>query len=83
MNISMPELTYRMSSWLERPVIDRTGLQGSFDFEVQDGDQDSNSSIELATSILTSLKGLGLDLKAAKGPVETIVIDNVERPSAN
>jgi uncharacterized protein (TIGR03435 family) len=26
---------------------------------------------------------MGLKLKAAKGPVETIVIDHVERPSPN
>lgn len=82
-NISMPEFAGRLSDWLERPVIGETALQGSFDFEFHSGQEDPNSNFEITTSILASVKGLGLNLKAAKGPVETIVIDHVERPSEN
>src|ERR1035441_1060608 len=31
-NESMPDLAWRLSGYLEKPVIDRTGLAGSFDF---------------------------------------------------
>lgn len=82
-NISMPELAGRLSSWLERPVLDETGLKGSFDFEIHSDDEDVNSRIDVTTSIVSSLKGVGLNLSPAKGPVETIVIDHVERPSEN
>jgi uncharacterized protein (TIGR03435 family) len=83
MNISMPELAARLSSWLVRPVVDKTGIQGSFDFEFHSGDDDSKSSMDITDSILTSMKGIGLNLKSARGPVETIVIDHVEQLSPN
>jgi uncharacterized protein (TIGR03435 family) len=35
-NISMPELASRVSWFLRRPVLDRTGLRGSFDFKFKD-----------------------------------------------
>lgn len=83
MNISMPEFAVRLSSWLERHVIDETGLQGSFDFEFHSGERDAASNADVNSSILMSLKGIGLKLSPAKGPVETIVIDHVERPTEN
>jgi uncharacterized protein (TIGR03435 family) len=82
-NISMPELVLRLSRWLGRPVIDKTGLQGSFDFEYRSGAVDSVSNTDGTDSILTSIKGIGLALEASKGTVETIVIEHAERPAEN
>ncbi|WP_263358074.1 TIGR03435 family protein [Acidicapsa ligni] len=81
-NISMPQLAERLTAWLEHPVVNQTGLTGSFDFEFQTGDKDTSSS-DVASTIITSLKGIGLNLKEAKGPVEAVVIDSVQQPSAN
>jgi len=80
-NISMPKLAERLSSWLGRPVTDRTGLSGSFDFEYKPGDVDNDADI--TGFLLTAMKALGLELKASKGSIETIVIDHIERPSPN
>lgn len=80
-NISMPQLVTRLSQWLGHPVLDQTGLLGSFDFEFRTGNEDSDA--DTTGSILTSIKGIGLKLESGKGPVETIVIDHVEKPSAN
>ncbi len=80
-NISMPKLAERLSEWLERPVTDQTGLSGSFDFEYKPGDVDNNADI--TGFLLTAMKALGLELKASKGFIETIVVDHVERPSPN
>jgi len=83
-NISMPQLAERLSQWLERPVLDRTGLSGSFDFEYKSGDEDTYaSSTDVESSVINSLKGIGLKLKAAKGPVATIFIDHAQQPSPN
>jgi uncharacterized protein (TIGR03435 family) len=83
-NISMPLLAVRLGRYLEHPVLDETGLKGSFDFKFQIPDYDQNQDAQdFVGSILTSLKGIGLNLKSTKGPVETIVIDHVEGPSAN
>jgi uncharacterized protein (TIGR03435 family) len=83
-NISMPELAERMSGWLERPVLDRTGLQGSFDFEYRRSDEDTYaSSADIESSIFAGIHGIGLKLGKGKGPIETLVIDHVEQPSPN
>ncbi len=42
-NISMPELATRLSGFLGRPVLDRTGLKGSFDFKFEDAAGDGAS----------------------------------------
>jgi uncharacterized protein (TIGR03435 family) len=82
-NISMPLLATRLSRYFRRPVVDETGLKGVFDFQYDYYHGDEKSDEDLDASIITSLQEIGLKIKAAKGPVETIVIDHVERPSAN
>jgi len=80
-NISMPKLAERMGNWLGRPVIDRTGLSGSFDFDYKTSAPDNDADI--TGFLLATMKALGLDLKAGKGSIETIVIDHIEQPSPN
>lgn len=80
-NATMALVTTRLSAALERPVIDRTGLAGAFDFKVEYRTDDPNPDV--ISSLLASVQELGLKLEAAKGPVETLVIDSVEKPRAN
>jgi uncharacterized protein (TIGR03435 family) len=80
-NISMVQLAVRLSRFFERPVLDRTGLQGSFDFEYRTGTEDNDADIP--GFLIQSMKEIGLKLSSGKGSVETIVIDHIERPSAN
>lgn len=80
-NITMPQLAARLSQVLERPVIDKTGLDGSFDFRYEYAADEA--SPDRATSVLRSVQELGLKLESGKGPVQTIVIDRAERPSGN
>jgi uncharacterized protein (TIGR03435 family) len=64
---------------LGRPVLDRTGISGVYDFTL-DWIPD-----ESAPSLFTALQEqLGLRLEAQKGSVEVLVVDSMERkPSAN
>lgn len=80
-NISMPVLAQRLSPYLQKPVFDQTGLKGFFDFRYEYATDAAQRG--LISCILTCLQGIGLNLKSAKGPVETIVIDHAEKPSAN
>jgi uncharacterized protein (TIGR03435 family) len=80
-NISMAQLATRISRFVERPVFDRTGLAGSFDFEYATGDQDNDS--DKTGFLIQAMKEIGLDLKSAKGPVETLEILHAEKPSEN
>jgi uncharacterized protein (TIGR03435 family) len=80
-NASMQILASRLSPALGRPVLDETGLKGSFDFKFEYPSTDPRPDV--ISAILTSVQGLGLKLEAAKGPVQTLVIDRVEKPSGN
>ena len=80
-NESMQDLARRLSPYLGRMVLDRTGISGSFDFrfEYQSGDERP----DVVTAILASVQGIGLKLQPSTGPVDTIVIEYAEKPSAN
>ncbi|HEY6466930.1 MAG TPA: TIGR03435 family protein [Candidatus Acidoferrales bacterium] len=77
---------------LDRPIIDHTGLHGSFDFAIEftpqiEGPLPSEAASRpdaAGPSFLEALHDqLGLKLDAQTGPVETFVIDHIEEPSAN
>jgi len=80
-NISMPELAARLSGFIRRPVLDKTGLTGSYDFEYRTGNEDPDSSATVG--IIQSMQAIGLKLAQGKGLVEAIVIDHAEPPSPN
>ena len=72
---------------LDRPVVDQTGLAGRFDLrlrwtpdEMHSATESSDAPPDLFTAIQEQL---GLKLVSTKAPVDVIVIDRVERPSAN
>jgi len=69
-------------------VVDKTGLTGFYDLTLPDLKRlsmaPSATSPEADESIFTVLpEVLGLRLESAKGQVDTLVIDHVERPSEN
>ncbi len=69
-----------------RPVIDATGLKGDFAFTLQytRGLGESDAVPTERPSLFTAVQDqLGLKLESAKGPVEVLVIDHVEKPSEN
>jgi uncharacterized protein (TIGR03435 family) len=80
-NASMAVLASNLASVVERPVIDRTGITGQFDFEFSFGPE--NSSNDGAPSIFSAIQKLGLKLESGKGPVPTLVIDHAEKPLEN
>jgi uncharacterized protein (TIGR03435 family) len=77
---------------LDRPVVDKTGLTGRYDFklawtpdESQFGGMAPRETPESAEpDLFTAIQQqLGLKLEATRGPVDVFVIDKVERPSDN
>ncbi len=88
-----------LSRTLGRVVIDQTGLAGLYDYSLEwspDPGEGGPESIGLppevphpqtettGPSIFTAVQEqLGLKLVSKKGPVEVIVIDSVQKPSAN
>jgi uncharacterized protein (TIGR03435 family) len=93
--VPMAPLVGNLSNFVDRLVVDRTGLKGNFDLELEwTPDQQSQPATGDAPpgafppppaggpSIFTALQEqLGLKLESTKGPVEVLVIDSVERPT--
>jgi uncharacterized protein (TIGR03435 family) len=75
---------------VDRSVLDRTGLTGTFDFSLEwslapDSAQPLGSQPEdPGPTFLEALQQqLGLKLKSTKGPVDVLVIDHVEHPTVD
>jgi uncharacterized protein (TIGR03435 family) len=75
-----------------RPVLDQTGLSGTFDFTLEWTPQlnvpeppgSTFQTDESGPTFLEALKEqLGLKLESTTGPVNVLVIDHVEEPSPN
>ena len=74
---------------LDRPVLDRTGLSGNFDLNMDAPDvpvppgsavqKDENGP----TFFEIPKEQLGLKLESQTGPVDVLVIDHIEEPLAN
>jgi uncharacterized protein (TIGR03435 family) len=96
--VTMTELAKSLSaSELQRPVVNQTALDGTFDIRVEWaipagsgllGPADANATTSAAEttgpSIFTAMQEqLGLKLESGKGLTEMLVLDHVEKPSAN
>ena len=77
---------------LETPVVDKTGLDGGWDYSLRFGStlgQSFGSLTAVASdpdmiSFSTALEDrLGLKLEATRGPVDVLVIDSVQPPTEN
>jgi bla regulator protein blaR1 len=85
--------TAGLARMVNRPVFDRTGLGATLydwalewtpDQPVQGAAATSQSELGLPSSIFSAVQEqLGLKLESAKGPVDILIIDHVEKPSAD
>jgi uncharacterized protein (TIGR03435 family) len=94
--VTMTHFLLSLSNFSPRPFIDHTGYKPTFNATVEwyieptqspglvEIDKSSPPAEPLGPSLVTALQEqLGLKLKSTKGPIEVLVIDKVERPSAN
>jgi uncharacterized protein (TIGR03435 family) len=100
--MSLRDFSARLSTMLDRNVIDKSGVTGLFDFHLEFAPDEATpsfrggrggagdpgnpaSAAEIAgPSIFDALQEqLGLKLLPDNGPVESLVIDHVEKPSEN
>lgn len=90
---TMPRFCDSLGHQVDRIVIDRTELNGDYDLTVEWSPENHEGSMVGALEEKVGLTGanifealqdqLGLKLESTKGPVEMIVIDSADRPSAN
>jgi uncharacterized protein (TIGR03435 family) len=92
--VTIDEFAAALSSLVNGPVIDKTGLAEHFDLDLtwtpdqlrdlsSTSDRVNGASFDTnGPSIFTALREqLGLKLESATGPVDVLVIDSVERPA--
>jgi uncharacterized protein (TIGR03435 family) len=104
----LPAIVRLLQQQLGRMIVDKTGLEGLFDFELTFSPEGLGSpfggglppplppaggangpapavpsAADPMPSLFTAIQELGLKLESAKGPVEVLVIDSVEKPTAN
>src|SRR5882724_1989156 len=96
--VPIDNLVSTLASAAGRPVIDKTGLTGKYDYKLEYS-ADSGSAVApggdstgaaapdsepSGPNIFTAVQEqLGLKLESGKGPVAIVVIDHVEKPSGN
>jgi uncharacterized protein (TIGR03435 family) len=79
---SMKEIVEAIGNFLDRPLLDQTGLEGPYDFDIAFSDQDDPNST--GASIFTVVREkLGLKIEPRRENVAVYVIDKLERPSEN
>jgi uncharacterized protein (TIGR03435 family) len=92
-NTTIARLAEQLRGELRRLVVDRSGLTGEFDFDLQYTPERAVpspptpggtlvASPDEGPSLFTALQEqLGLKLESTRGPVEYLVIDRVEKPT--
>jgi uncharacterized protein (TIGR03435 family) len=88
-DLPLPNLVRMLSSTVERIVLDRTALTGTFDVELQwapdrmaPGDAVSASPLDDRPSIFTAVQEqLGLRLESTKEAMDVLVIDQATHPT--
>jgi uncharacterized protein (TIGR03435 family) len=85
----LSELARMVSLFTDRPVIDRTSLNGGFDFDLKFPELETSIDAtgprtDPASFIFTAVQvQLGLKLESTRGVLEFIVVDRVEHPTEN
>jgi uncharacterized protein (TIGR03435 family) len=81
-NNSMSDFALGMQAYLEKPVVDQTGLAGRFDFVLNWAPDNSQTTDPNAPSIFTAVQEqLGLKFVSTQAPADVVVIVHAEYPS--
>jgi uncharacterized protein (TIGR03435 family) len=82
---AMPALANVLTATIGRSVVDKTGLEGNFDFSLRwSPDAEAGADVMAPPGLFAALEDqLGLKLRSAKGPVRTLVVDEAEMPTSN
>ena len=69
---------------IDRPVIDRTGLQGNHGFTLKFAPVGTaNADLDRPELVTALREQLGLKLEATRAPFDVLVVDSVEKPTPN
>jgi uncharacterized protein (TIGR03435 family) len=79
----MSQLTNYLSQAWHSPVVDQTGLAGTFDFSLAPSEVDPQPGEVWGDRIREAVIALGFKVEMKKVPMQVTVVDRCERPSQN
>jgi uncharacterized protein (TIGR03435 family) len=84
-SVSMADFVLGMQFFLDRPLVDQTGLPGRYDIKLRYTSDEAHATDPNAPpGLFTAIQEqLGLKLEPVKASTDVFVIDHVERPSEN
>jgi uncharacterized protein (TIGR03435 family) len=85
-NVTIQDAIGLLSLYAHRPIFDKTGLTGHYDFKVKwllDPTIADAAGSDLPSLPLALQEQLGLRLESTTAPFDTVVIDHAEKPSEN
>jgi uncharacterized protein (TIGR03435 family) len=96
-HVEISRLVEALSAFADRPVVDRTGIQGRFDIDLPswsrspqeprgggelDGTEPAPNPLDPSLFVVLQ-EQLGLRLEAIRGPHDVYVVDHIESPTPN
>jgi bla regulator protein blaR1 len=93
--VSMADLALAVSNFADRPVIDRTGIEGLFEINTEGWvpmrprpggtatGGDAGIDDPERPTLYMIFERLGLKMESSKAPVEMFVVEHIEKPSGN
>lgn len=82
-NVTMETLIRNLSKYVDRPIVDRTNIGEPFNFRLEWAPDNAPADDSRPSLFAAIQEQLGMKLTAQKAPIEVLVIDHVEKPSAN
>ena len=77
-------VTVPVITGIDRPVINRTGIEGNYGFTLKFAPAQSTNPDPDRPQLFTALEEqLGLKLESTRAPIDVLVIDTVEKPTPN
>ena len=81
--ITIAMLAFGIGSNFDRVLVDRTGLAGWFDVQLEWAASLGDATAVGPTLVTALQEQLGLKVDTSRAPVEVVVIDSIEKPAAN
>jgi uncharacterized protein (TIGR03435 family) len=83
-NVPLSSLGQLLSSVMQRPVVDTTGLKGTYDFSIEPAKYRTDQPADLQSLVIIAFQEeMGLKMESRKVEINTLVIDHIEPPSEN
>jgi uncharacterized protein (TIGR03435 family) len=83
-NASLRAIAAPLSAMVEKPVVDKTGLTGTYNYTLQFGREWSANDPDSWPAITTAVQEqLGLKLEAVREAVPNLIIDHIAKPTEN